>query len=547
MALLFSRNFRPEAQSFGISWSINSISEDYVFYIESLGIVSETIEGLFKLYSDKEQSANKNILALISQGSDGLDTFNNSSKDSPVTDEFEYEYEDPELPGIKFTGKEGYLILPLELYNKLPAKGDIKSIQSTTQNISSGYSDYYFTRYFMPKWSTAYKYNQSTHSKLVEPILSSLTYIPTHIKGLISNTNLINKFNVSDNMPLDLPIYLEQTSKKYKSYFDLNSLVDINYKVGESTIVDFGDYDTIYVQTTKLLPEMELVISGIYKNTFVDCKIKLKSKGYVKLPVKFSKIVSIEKTSYNLDFFEGIDEIFLNISNALPIKGFLKEGRGTRDVEYLEDINRLVLYNSDTSIESVFALDKKYENIYLKTDGKLICTDKSGTVYSGKLDANISMKVPQDVSSNNNVFIETCNRDIVNYRIDLYIKQYVITTSTQYICISVTDSKGEVLYLDKQLNLVTSDEKIFLKLSEIFQDTVTINIEMEPDLEFITIRLEDWDNLYPMVNTIVQPIVKMTPVVKLPVNSSEPLVIIDDKVSYKHISDNSYNHLSILE
>lgn len=533
-------------QPYSLNWSREVLINDFVFYLPSYRVVASSVDDLFAKY--KEKVINKKITKLLSNTSIGFDEFVREGKKNIKEDSMTVVYEDPSLTGIEFTETVSYQILNLEHYSKLPKEGNLKSLSITDKNIQDGVSNYFYTRYFMPTWSTAYKYNQSTHSKVVGPVFSNLTYIPTHIKGLISKASMENKLDTSNNSPLNLPKYLNQDKKEYLSRYTLTHFVNENYLLGSNKILNFGDtYNTIYIQTTKLLPEMELVISGLYKNTFTECKIKLKSKGFIKLSLPFSKIYNIEKTSYNIHSFEDAAEILIQVSNSLPLTGFIKEKRLVRDIEYLKDINRIVLYNSDTTIENVFSLGtRRYENIFIDKNDKVVCTSGDGIVYTGKLDANLAMNVPKDVSSNNNVFIELCNLDVLNYKLEVYMKKYVLTTNTQSFCISVTDSKGDVLYLDKNLNLVQSDEKIFLKLSEVFQDVVSINLEMEEDLEYVVVKIEDWDNRYPVTNVIVQPILKLIPILQLPSDKKEPLYLVNDRIAYIHKSENSFNHISML-
>lgn len=443
--------------------------------------------------------------------------------------------------GIKWTAeiKQDLEGLTLEEYNSIPRQGRIRNL--SPKSSQSGFSDYYYTRFFMPKWSTAYKYQHSNHARVVEPVITDLTYTVNHIDACIKGTLKTNKFDPLSDRPLYLPRYLEQGDKGLQSKKNLSNLREEYYTLGTETLLDFGRHTTIYVQTISYLPELELVISGMYKTNFISCTVKLSSKGYIKLPQRFSKIFRIDKTSHNLEFLEG--NITIRVTNALPLTDFVKEARNTKDLEYSETTGRLTLYNEDTSVVNTFSFNgARYPTIFVDKDDNIICTDK-GNVYSGKLDANLSLPLPKDVSSNNSPFIDICNMDTINYRIDLYIKKFVTTTDTQMFCVSVEDSKGEMLYLDKSLNL--SSERVFLKLSEVFRDMVTINLEMEEGLEYVIIRLEDWDNIYTNVGIITQPIIKLNKMMELPTDSQDMLYLIDDVITFKHMDE--VNYLSALE
>lgn len=534
-----------KTQQYSLSWKQEILKNDFIFYIPAYRIIADSVDVLFESY--KEKVTDKIITGIVEKTTKGMEAFLKDT-DSVQEDSITYSYQDPKIAGISLTSTIYYKIMSLTEYSKLPKEGFIKNLPLTSVKIPEGFSNYYYTRYFMPLWSTAYKYAYSTHAKIVEPVFSNLTYTSTHIQGLLNKTPLVNKLDLSSKKPLNLPKPLTQSIKELKSKYTLSHLIDEKYVLGSNKILNFGEeFTTIYLQTTKLLPELELVISGLYNNSFTQCTVKLKSKGFIKLPLPFSKIYNIEKTSFNIMQLNSGEDILVHISNGLPLTGFVKQERSVRDVEYLKDINRLVLYNSDTSVENVFSLgDTVYENIYLDKEDNLVCSTKDGIVYTGKLDSNIAMNVPADISSNNNVFIETCNIDIVNYSVELFIKKYVFTTNTQSFCVSVLDSKGEILYLDKSLNLVPSEEKIFLKIHEIFQDKVSINIELDRDLEFVVIKIEDWDNLYSVSNVITQPILKPIPSIQLPIDSEETLRLVNDKITYISLRDDT-SSMSVLE
>lgn len=534
-------------QTYSFKWSKEILLNDFIFYLPSSRLFANSVDDLFRQY--KEKVTDKEVIRMVSNTSSGFDEFLAEDKKNIKEDSMVVVYKDSSISGIEFTETLVYKVMSIDYYANLPKEGTVKSIPVTSETIQDGVSNYFYTRYFMPIWSTAYKYNQSTHSKVVEPVFSSLTYVPTHVKGLITETSLTNKLNTSSNYPLNLPKYLNQDKKEFLSRYTLTHLTIHNYILGSNKILNFNDkFSTIYLQTSELLPEMELIISGLYKNTFTEYKLKLKSKGFVRVPLPFTKIYNIEKSSYNIHLFDDKKEITIQVSNSLPIKGFVKEERPVRDLEYMENLNRVVLYNSDTTIENVFSFGTtKYKDIFIDKEDKVICVSNDGKIYTGKLDANIAMNVPKDVAANNNSFIELCNLDVLNYKLEIYMKKYVLTTNTQSFCVSVIDSKGDTLYLDKNLNLVQSDEKIFLKLSEVFQDVVSINLEMEEDLEYVVVKIEDWDNMYPVSNVIVQPLLKLIPIAQLPSDTENSLSLINDKITYVHESDNSFNHISILE
>lgn len=460
-------------QRYSILWTEETRPNDFVYYIQEYDLDADSEE---QLGEDFRELSGKAVTEVSTQ--DGILT---------------YKYLTQE--GLEFTDIISYAKIPLE---ELAQKRTPKKLPHTLPK--RGYSDYFYTRYFMPKWSTAYRYNLSTHSKVVEPVFTHLTTLQ--------------------------PIEEEPFKPLRESLQTLSHLVSEEYLVGSSKVVSFGRFTTVYLYLDQPIPELELVVSGLSGHSFVETTTKLKGKGYIKLPVKFSKISSIQKTSYNIEKFND-NPIFLTVSNCLPVKGFVREQR-MKSVELVN--NRVVLYNTDTSIENVFSFNgKRYQDILIDAKDRVWAVS-DGVVHKGYLDADIAMNVPKDVSSNNNAFIETLNLDMVNYKVTINIKKFVIATGTQSFAISVEDSKGEVLYLDRNKSLTS--EKVFLSLSDIFQDTISLNLEMEEDLKFISIKIEDWDNLYPNMNIITQPILNLVPVLQLPPKKN--LSLLDGTVVLVH-------------
>ena len=437
-------------------------------------------------------------------------------------------------------------VVPLDVYNSLPINGRVKDVSPQNVEYDTGLSSYYFTRYFMPKWSTAYKYPLSNHTKAVAPVFSFLTSIPKLIDNL-------SKGIVSDPPSIYLPRHLSPRTREYLSDKDFVEFVNTYYIVDNEATLNFGDkYNTIYIEALpEGTPEVEVVISGLYKNSMIDCTVKLDDRGYISLPHKFSKIFSIKSTSYNIEKRDYDFILPIKISNVLYIEGFVSKRRDMNTVRYDDTAERVLVLNNLGETESVFSFGDKeasISNIYVDDEDKIVTVDPKGIVSTGKLDSLKDGLGISDITCNNSNFIEVENFDNIHYNITVYIKNYVRATNTQRFQITISDSSGETLILDEHLNLTdistySKEDTPWLYLHKVDRDYISIELEMDSSLTSSQITLADWEGMYKQHHIILQPKVTLVPQIQVPDGSQNNLVLIDNKLVFLDDETNSITHL----
>lgn len=384
-------------------------------------------------------------------------------------------------------------------------------LKSVTYTLPSGegFSNTFYTRFFMPKWSTAYKYPFSNHVKTVEPIFSHLVRLPALVEAVKDDTE-----------PKYKARRLQKGGKRELSEKDYRCLVEDIYLLGSNKTLDFGrEFNTIYIDNIEGL-SLTLIVSGVYKTSYIECKVVLKS-GYIKLPLKFSKIFNIEATADNTELYEGA--LSVKVGNILSIKGALVEARQFNKIEV---DNKIVLLNSIGEQEMVFTV-KPYDGIWIDANDRVV-TIHEDIVSSGKLEVPLE-GVASDISSNNSPYISVSNYDNTHYAVHLFLRNYLIDTNSQKVRVSIVDSEGvdNRLILNQELQLVPYSEDIWIT------DTPTsyITLHLEVDADKTTIMLEDWDGRYTHVSHIDQPSVELAPAFTSPAIS-----MLEDKLVFKGAS-----------
>lgn len=525
-----------------MSWKAHTSSLGHFYHLPSTNIYAESPEELLEAYRRSQiDMIEAYFIEIDGSGVSAVALGSNSIEQ----DKIKYSYSTVQ----DNTPREATLeieVIPLDVYNSLPMNGHVKDVSTQNVKYDTGLSSYYFTRYFMPKWSTAYKYPLSNHTKAVAPALSFLTSIPKLVDNL-------SKGIVSDPSSVYLPRHLSPKTREYLSNKDFAELINTYYIVDNETTLNFGDkYNTIYIEALpEGTPEVEVIISGLYKNSMIDCTVKLDDRGYISLPHKFSKIFNIKSTAHNIEKRDYDFILPIKISNVLYVEGFVSKRRAINTVRYNETAKRILVLNNLGDTESVFSFGNKeasISNIYVDDEDKIVTVDSKGIVSTGKLDSLKDGLGASDITCNNSDFIEVENFDNIHYNITVYIKNYVRATNTQRFQITISDSGGETLVLDEHLNLTdisTYDKEDipWLYLHKVDRDYISIELEMDFSLTSSQITLSDWEGMYKQHHVILQPRITLTPQIQVPDGAQNNLVLLNNKLALLDDESGSITHL----
>lgn len=527
---------------YSMSWKAHTSSLGHFYHLPGTNIYTESPEELLEAYRRSQiDMIEADFIEIDGNGVSAVALGSNSIE----RDKIKYTY----LTVQDSTPREAILeieVVPLDVYNSLPINGRVRDVSTQNVKYDTGLSSYYFTRYFMPKWSTAYKYPLSNHTKAVAPVFSFLTSIPKLVDNL-------SKGIVSDPSSTYLPRRLIPKAREYLSDKDFAEFINTYYIVDNEATLDFGDkYNTIYIEALpEGTPEVEVIVSGLYKNSMIDCTVKLNDRGYISLPHKFSKIFSIKSTSHNIEKRDYDFILPIKISNVLYIEGFVSKRRTINTIRYDESAKRVLVLNNLGETESVFSFGDKetsISNIYVDDEDKVITVDSKGIVSTGKLDSLKDGLGVSDITCNNSNFIEVENFDNTNYNITVYIKNYVRATNTQRFQITISDSAGETLVLDEHLNLTDlstyNEEDIpWLYLHKVDRDYISIELEMDSSLTSSQITLSDWEGIYKQHHMVLQPKITLTPQIQVPDGAQDNLALLDDKLVFLDEETGSITHL----
>lgn len=382
-----------------------------------------------------------------------------------------------------------------------------KSIQFSTAwsksygESSKGVADYRKVYNFMPKWSTAYKFPLSTHSKIVEPVMSDVLYFKEFVekmykgvpdRGAYRDYRQTRVLGVVDNL------YHTRLSIKQASY-----LKEVVYVNDGRIPIHFGyQFNTIYVQPIVFESPFDLIVDGEYNLTPISERISITSLGTVELRNKYHKIhnICVDPTSNTTI---DLQTTALLVSNYIKLDTFKFQERGD-DTKISLDFDRvhLKLKGSNKQLNTFTLPSDIFAGMYIdKYDHVLMYKERA--LYTGKLDAKIDLDIPKDCSFNNSKFIEEYNTDKY-YTLDIFLADYIAYCNQNVVAVKVVSPDKSVRYLTDDFNLIKSDTPVYLNTNTL-KKSVSITLNIELDEEFLVIQLEDIKQKYTISHLLFKP------------------------------------------
>ena len=411
------------------------------------------------------------------------------------------------------------------------------SYESEFEVLRLGFADYSYTNYFMPKWSTAYNFNHSNHVKTVEPLFTDLKLNSLYIKKLLNGDKSLKNLEDKTELLVNNNNF-KQTSETILSEFIKEGFIDTLYRLNSKSTLLFKNESLVYLERVLEQP-IELRINGIFKNTFITETIQLLDNSTYKLKLKYDCIYDIELIDFinvSDDFREiNLEDIEIRIGNVLDLKykPLSYEARPNNSTFEIESNKLLYRLGNKTSVFTLglYDVDSKLyidslDNIYKLTNNEL---------FLGRVDSKVDLQIPRDMTYNNTKYIETTYLTSTEYLVEVLVLEYLRDTEKSKISICLKNSLNETYYLNKDSNLERLEEELFIDVSEIKKDKITFEIDLNSEVEFITITLNDFEGHYKKSNIILQPQIRFKSIISL--TSTDSLVLLEDSVSILNNSE----------
>ena len=353
----------------------------------------------------------------------------------------------------------------------------------------SGRSDYSYVNFYMPKWSTAFKFYASTHSKLLEPLHTTLKNIPDIFKQILS----LSYTDLNKRQSLNFIDYKSNITSEY----NYKNLIDTKYKVDSKEILKFGNQENnIYIQHEFYSVNIKLRVKGLYKNQLIEEEVAISSDSIYKLNNKFNMIYDIKLVESEFNLF---NKPLIRVANAYNLNNFC----------YQDNENNLTLSENVLSKnKNIFKINFDYDFLFLDNKDN-VYVKKDNILYTSRLDKKIDLNIPQSITYHNTEFIEISSDNIDSFFVTLFLSDYVLYTTQNLISVCFENSKKEKYYLNDKLELVLTDSPIYLSSRLLHKiKTVSLDISLE-DSEFILISLEDYDRLYRVDDVITLPTIDL--------------------------------------
>lgn len=368
-----------------------------------------------------------------------------------------------------------------------------------------GFANYNYTNYFMPKWSTAYKFQYSNHCKMVEPLFTDLNINGALVSKIVS---LEDDPKFEDISKLDFVLKSETEVKdKPISNLQMQGFTSKEYLVNSKEIVNFSKgFNSIYIERLQDV-ETTIKIKGIQDNSFVEEQINLNDNSILKLKHNYQTIYDIEIVDFTilsdtLDF----NSFTYKLSNCINIKennlSFLKR----KDDSYFEIEGEYLVYKrKDVRDFTVFNLGFNAQscNIYIDTLDKIYVL-KDNNIYTGRVEAKLDLQIDRDITYNNTKYIETTYLTSSEYLVEILLLDYIKDTEKNRVSITVK-SPSATYYLNSLSELQTSSEELFINLSDLKRDKISFELSTDHDIETLTISINDIDGHYKKSSIIVHP------------------------------------------
>lgn len=394
-----------------------------------------------------------------------------------------------------------------------------------------GYASYDYVSYFMPQWSTAYKFEHSNHSKTAEPLFTDLKLNSLLVEKIIKGDK--NLALISDKSEILINNFSLEKEKNLSEVLK-EGLVDVIYSLNSDLKLDFKISNKIYIQRS-FKSSVEIIVQGMYKNTFISETLILNDDGIKVLSLEYDFIYKIDILDIEDIEFATEDTFQVRIGNCLKLETNVLNynSRKNKSNFKVEDSN--LIYNLK-NINTVFNLSSNSDsyNIYIDTLDNIFKIENK-ILYTGRVNAKLDLQIPRDMTYNNTKFIETTYLTSSEYLVEVLVLEYLKATNKSKISITLKNSLGSIYSLDENLNLKSSEEELFIDISNIKKDKITFEIFVNSDIEFIEISINDREGHHKKSNMIIHPRIDFKEVKSL--DSLDEIVLIDDKISIL----NNYN------
>ena len=368
-----------------------------------------------------------------------------------------------------------------------------------------GFADYSYTNYFMPKWSTAFKFQYSNHCKMVEPLFTDLNINSAIISKII---NLKDDPNFEDVSKLEFLLKNEKTiQEKSISNLQLQGFVSEEYLINSKKRIQFSEgFDYIYIKRLQNI-ETTIKIKGIQNNSFVEEQVTLNDNSLVKLKYNYQIIYNLEIVDYtNLSDDLDLNSFTYNISNCINIRENNLVFDKRRDESYFEIEGEFLVYKRKDSREiKVFNLgfDVQTCNIYINTLDKIYVL-KDNNIYTGRVESKLDLQIDRDITYNNSKYIETTYLTSSEYLVEVLLLEYIKDTEKNRVSIAVKSS-NDTYYVNSLSELQPSAEELFINLSDLKRDKISFELSTDHDIETLTITINDIDGHYKKSSVIIHP------------------------------------------
>lgn len=425
------------------------------------------------------------------------------------------------------------------LRNTFTLKKDYYTFQYSKESYveSLGFANYNYSNYYMPKWSTAFKFQYSNHCKLVEPLFTDIKINSLFISKMIEQKDDPEIYSKSKiNFAISKKPSTNLTHKEL-SNIQFQGFISENYSINSENILNFSEgFNSIFLRRLQDIT-VNLKIRGIQNNSFVSEEVRLEDNSVVNLKYNYQSIYSLELINYE-DLPESIDvkDLTYNISNVINITDYNLTYEKRKDNSYFEIEGDYLIYKRKNSEEiTVFNLgyDIKSCSVYIDELDN-ISVLKDSNIYTGRIDASIDLQIEKDITYNNTKYIETTYLTSSEYLVEVLILDYIKDTHKEKVSIAVK-SQNTTYYLNSNSELNLSDEEIFINLSDIKKDKISFELTLNHEIETLTITVNDIDGHHRKSNIIVHP--KLNLKLSDTLDNSSNLVLIIDKNIF--ILDNS--------
>ena len=379
-----------------------------------------------------------------------------------------------------------------------------------------GFADYSYTNYFMPKWSTAFKFQHSNHCKMVEPLFTDLNINAEVISKII---NLKDDPDFEDVSKLEFLLKNKKVvQEKSISNLQLQGFVSEDYLINSKKRMQFSEgFDYIYIKRLQDI-QTTIKIKGIQNNSFVEEQVTLNDNSVVKLQYNYQTIYNLEIVDYNnlsddLDF----NSFTYSISNSINIRENNLTFHKRKDESYFEIEGEFLVYKRKDSREiKVFNLgfDVQVCNIYIDSLDKIYVL-KDNIIYTGRVEAKLDLQIDRDITYNNTKYIETTYLTSSEYLVEVLLLEYIKDTEKNRVSIAVKSS-NDTYYLNSLSELQSSTEELFINLSDLKRDKISFELSTDHDIETLTITINDIDGHYKKSSVIIHPKIVLKNEVSVP-------------------------------